>query len=45
MNMVKDVTEMKSVIDKNDRDYTPNVNQDITAYQEANVDYDSMPVS
>ena len=39
----KDVTEMKSVIDKNDRDYTPNVNQDITAYQEADIDYDSMP--
>ena len=40
----KDVTEMKSVIDKNDRDYTPNVNQDITAFNEdSNIDYDNMP--
>ena len=39
----KDVTEMKSVIEKNDRNYTPNINQDITAYQEADIDYDSMP--
>lgn len=40
----KDVTEMKSVIDKNDRDYTPNSREDITAFNEdSNIDYDNMP--
>lgn len=39
----KDVTEMKSVIAKNDSNYTPDIKQDITAYQEENTDYDSVP--
>lgn len=39
----KDVTEMKSVINLNDRDYNPSPIQDITAYQESNIDDDSIP--
>ena len=38
------VEVIREIIDKNDRDYTPNVNQDITAFNEdSNIDYDSMP--
>lgn len=38
----KDASEMKSVIQKNDREYNPNQNDDVTAFDnEVQVDYDS----
>lgn len=36
----KDVTEMKSVINKNDKNYTPDTNEDITTYLEEDANYD-----
>lgn len=39
----RDVTEMKSVIDKNDKDYNPNPNQDMSAFGDVDIDYDNLP--
>lgn len=39
----KDVTELKSVIEKNDRNYDPNPIDDISAFVQADIDYDNLP--
>ena len=39
----KDVTELKSVIEKNDRNYDPNPIDDVSAFMQADIDYDNLP--
>lgn len=39
----KDVTELKSVIEKNDRNYDPNPIADVSAFEQADIDYDNLP--
>lgn len=39
----KDVTELKSVIEKNDRNYDPNPIDDVSAFVQADIDYDNLP--